>query len=96
MWFHQSSSSKLGRPDDEEEKLKPEDYEIYVNPKINAESEVWNLDLSPIQSKEYSWEYCGSFPGMRCMIKRPLGIQVSYINEDGDEREVELYDFKGN
>lgn len=28
------------------------------------------------------------------MVKRPLGIQVSYLNEEGDEIEEELYDFE--
>jgi peptide deformylase len=28
------------------------------------------------------------------MIKRPLGIQVSYLDEEGDEKETEFYDFK--
>lgn len=28
------------------------------------------------------------------MVKRPLGIQVSYINEEGDEIEAELFDHK--
>jgi len=27
------------------------------------------------------------------MVKRSLGIQVSYVNEEGDEIEEELYDF---
>ena len=28
------------------------------------------------------------------MVKRPMGIRVSYLNEEGDELEEELYDFK--
>ena len=27
---------------------------------------------------------------MRCMVKRPLGIRVSYLNDEGDEIEEEL------
>ena len=28
------------------------------------------------------------------MVKRPMGIQVSYLNEEGDEVEEELFEFK--
>jgi peptide deformylase len=42
---------------------------------------------------EYGWEYSASFPGIRAMVKRPLGIKVSYISPDGDEIEKELYNF---
>jgi peptide deformylase len=48
-----------------------------MNPLLMAETE----------DKEYGWEYSASFPGIRAMIKRPLGIRVSYLNEEGDEIE---------
>lgn len=28
------------------------------------------------------------------MVKRPLAIKVSYLNDEGDEIEEELFDFK--
>jgi hypothetical protein len=28
------------------------------------------------------------------MVKRPLGINVSYLNEEGDEIEEDIYEFK--
>ena len=28
------------------------------------------------------------------MVKRPLGIKASYLNYEGDEIELELYEFK--
>jgi hypothetical protein len=40
MWFHQSSSAKLGEEDDEKDKLNAEDYDVYINPKVKAETEV--------------------------------------------------------
>lgn len=35
----------------------------------------------------FDWEYCASFPNIRCMVKRPRGILVSYLDEKGDEIE---------
>lgn len=28
------------------------------------------------------------------MVKRPLGIQVSYVNEEGDDIEESIFDFR--
>ena len=39
------------------------------------------------------WEYCLSFPNIRCMVKRPEGIIVNYLDEQGDEQEHEMRDF---
>lgn len=69
---------------DEDKQLNPEDYEVYINPLIMAET----ADV------EYGWEYSASFPGIRAMVKRPLGIKVSYISPDGNEIEKELYNFQ--
>ena len=41
----------------------------------------------------FDWEYCASFPNIRCTVKRPRGIFVSYINEEGDEIEKSLENF---
>ena len=42
------------------------------------------------KDKEIEWEYCASFLNMRCMAKRPLGVRVSYITDEGDEMEEVL------
>lgn len=55
----------------EEVQLEIEDYEVYINPQLVAET----------SDKEYAWEYCASFPGIRAMVKRPLAIKVSYLDE---------------
>jgi hypothetical protein len=41
----------------------------------------------------YDWEYCASFPNIRCMVRRPTGILVSYLDEQGDEVEKDLKNF---
>ena len=63
--------------------LDPNDFEIFMNPKVIGET----------FSQEYQWEYCLSFPNVRCMVKRPLGIHVRYIDQNHDEIEQKLYDF---
>jgi peptide deformylase len=45
-------------------RLKADDFDIYMNPRILAETEA----------KEFGWEYCSSFNCVRCMVKRPMGI----------------------
>ena len=54
-----------------------------MNPKLHAQTEV----------QSYDWEYCLSFPGIRCMVKRPAGIKVSYLDIEGDLIEEKLTDF---
>lgn len=61
--------------------LRPEDFEIVYNPRILGEA----------VTEEYDWEYCLSFPTMRCMVKRPVAIHVSYFNQEGDEVEQKLF-----
>lgn len=50
--------------------------------------------MAETEDKEYGWEYSASFPGIRAMVKRPLGIKVSYLNHEGDEIEGELHNFR--
>ena len=42
-----------------------------------------------METKElmFDWEYCTSFPNIRCMVKRPTGIVVSYLDETGTDIE---------
>ena len=44
--------------------LDPQDFEIFINPKVIGET----------FTQEYQWEFCLSFPNVRCMVKRPIGI----------------------
>jgi len=64
--------------------LDPEDYEVMINPKLHAHS----------REQRFEWEYCLSFPSIRCMVKRPVACQVGYINEEGEIVEDLLRDFK--
>jgi peptide deformylase len=41
----------------------------------------------------FDWEYCSSFPNIRCMVKRATGVLISYIDENGDEIEKDLTNF---
>ena len=66
-----------------EQLLDPSDFKTFLNPFVVAET----------NHKIVDWEYCLSFPGVRCMIKRPQGIQVNYLDERGGEHEDKLIDF---
>jgi peptide deformylase len=67
----------------EERFLNVEDFDSFMNPKLLGET----------TEKVYDWEFCPSFPNIRCMVRRPTGIQISYIDEQGDEIEKNLKDF---
>jgi len=58
---------------------------VIINPKILGEH----------MTKEYDWEHCLSFPNIRCMVKRPLGVHLSYLNSEGDEIEEHIMDDEG-
>ena len=60
--------------------LDPEDFSAVINPSIVSET----------REKKVEWEYCMSFPGVRCMVKRPIGVIVNFLDEDGEEREEKL------
>jgi hypothetical protein len=61
-----------------------EDYNSYMNPKVLKEK----------TEMVYDWEFCPSFPNIRCMVRRPTGILVSYIDEAGDEIEKSFEKFE--
>ena len=63
--------------------LKPEDFLTFLNPRLVSET----------SQKIVEWEYCLSFPGIRCMVKRPHGILANYLDERGEEHEQKLHDF---
>jgi len=63
--------------------LEADDFRTFINPKVLAET----------VTHEHAWEYCLSFPNIRCMVKRPVAIHVSFLNCEGDEMEEKLYDF---
>lgn len=64
--------------------LDPEDFETYINPKLLGSTAV----------HEHQWEYCLSFPQVRCMVRRPIGVEVSFINEKFEEVTQKLFDFR--
>ena len=64
--------------------LKPEDYEIFINPFIEYESVASNLD----------YEYNASFPQMKSRITRPNIISVKYTNEHMEYTSKMLYGFQ--
>ena len=92
VWLHPEAFKKQEENPFNEEGMKvsldnlldPDDYEVVINPKLHAQS----------HENRYEFEYCLSFPSIRCMVKRPVACMVSYINEDGDLIEDELRDFK--
>ena len=51
------------------------EYDAFINPKV----------LKETTENVYDWEYCSSFPNIRCMVRRPTGVLVSYLDESGDE-----------
>lgn len=63
--------------------LDPLDFESFINPKV----------LKETTENVFDWEYCSSFPNIRCMVRRPTGILVSYLDEQGDEVEKDLKNF---
>lgn len=64
-------------------RLDPSDFQLYMNPRVLAET----------VAHDHKWEFCLSFPQLRCLVRRPIGVHVSYLNEDGDEVTQKLYDF---
>ena len=63
--------------------LDANDFESYLNPKV----------LKETTENVYDWEYCSSFPNIRCMVRRPTGVLCSFIDENGDEVEKHLNNF---
>jgi peptide deformylase len=56
---------------------------IMINPRIISESKNQDID----------WESCLSIPGMYGQVKRPDGIKVTYLDEDGNEQKIKARDF---
>ena len=69
--------------EESKEQLNPLDFDVFINPKIIAETDM----------HEYGFEECGSYPS-RGMIRRPIGVQLRYIDEHGDDHEVSLLNHK--
>lgn len=64
--------------------LDPLDFQTFTNPRILGET----------VTQEHQWEFCLSFPNIRCMVKRPVGIHVSFLNDFGEEQDLKLFDFQ--
>jgi len=56
---------------------------IMINPRIISESKNQDID----------WESCLSIPGMYGQVKRPDGIKVTYLDENGNEQKIKARDF---
>lgn len=56
---------------------------IMINPRIISESKVSDTD----------WESCLSIPGMYGQVKRPDGIKVTYLDENGNEHKIKARNF---
>lgn len=73
-WFHEKTmedhcnlpNESIKEIYDENEGLllNPDDFDLVLNPKLVAQTKTF----------EHSWEYCLSFPQMRCLVRRPIGI----------------------
>ena len=66
-----------------EKPLFPINYMSFINPQILEASEL----------KEWGWEECGSFPGLKARILRPVSIKVDYYNEKLDLETNEFHGF---
>ena len=60
-----------------EEEMTLDNFRIFANPRLIA---ITNF-------KEYDWERCGSFPGMKAQVLRPIGIKLAYQTETGELKE---------
>ena len=56
---------------------------IIFNPKITV------LD----KEKQGFWEGCLSVPGLRGYVERPRKVKIDYLDENADERTIEVEDF---
>jgi len=73
--------------------LDVENYDVFLNPKIVAVTDI----------NEYAWERCASYIGCRAQVKRPIGIRLAYQDETGALQEkgkenylifLDYFDFK--
>ena len=56
---------------------------VVINPRITV------LDEEP----QGFWEGCLSVPGIRGLVYRPRKIKINFLDENGNEREIEAEDF---
>lgn len=77
----------------------PEDYDQdedgnRLNPDLTMPMMLINPVISkPSKKEDAREEGCLSFPGIRGSIKRPQNIHVSYMDEHGTPREIEVKGF---
>lgn len=71
--FPDTENDKLSLADSQ--LLDPSDFRLFLNPRVLSETKHQIVD----------WEYCLSFPSIRCMVKRPQAITVNYLDEEGAE-----------
>ncbi|MFP6781420.1 MAG: peptide deformylase [Gammaproteobacteria bacterium] len=63
--------------------LAPLSFSVFINPRIEI--------VDPATAGY--WEGCLSVPGLRGFVERPQHIKVRYLDEKGDELELELTGF---
>ena len=63
--------------------LEPKDFQLVLNPKVTGET----------VEQEFAWEHCPSFPDFRAKVKRPVGIQVQFSDQLGEQIDRELQGF---
>ena len=77
----------------------PEDYDRdddgkRLNPELSMPMIILNPVISgPSKKEESREEGCLSFPGIRGAISRPKNIHLSYMNEQGEARQLEVRGF---
>ncbi|MDX2050438.1 MAG: peptide deformylase [Rickettsiaceae bacterium] len=70
--------------DDDDERRAKDFYPLFlINPKITSVSENFNV----------ATEGCLSVPSLRIDVPRPESINISYLNYDGEERELAAHDW---
>ena len=74
---------KLSEESDRYPDMETSEAYIIFNPKITV------LD----KEKQGFWEGCLSVPGLRGYVERPRKVKIDYLDENADERTIEVEDF---
>ena len=70
------------------------DSDRYDNLEDSEEFVVFNPKLKVLDDeKQGFWEGCLSVPGLRGYVERPRKLQINYLNENAEEKEIVVEDF---
>ena len=70
------------------------DSDRYDNLEDSEEFVVFNPELKVLdEEKQGFWEGCLSVPGLRGYVERPRKLQINYLNENAEEKEIVVEDF---